>query len=349
MQSRVSGFTPSMLDRLLYEKRFLVEGWDKQMSLFPLKDWPYFQRRRTISRRIHRQDGNSAEQILSDVHAKIRAQGPLSSIDLEHDEKVSWPWGPTRISRAALECMFWRGDLIIHHRVNTRRFYDLAERHIPHAILSEPDPHSSVEAYHDWHILRRLRGIGLLWARSGEAWLEIIGAKTAERRRSLSRLQESEKVLTVAVEGLDTPLYMAAQDRQILDQISDARRPLSQATIIAPLDNLLWDRSLVRSLFGFDYVWEVYKPLSERRFGYYVLPILYGDRFIARFEPGRSDDGSVLVKNWWWESDVKLTQAMKRALIRCFRGFLRYLNAPALKISMAVARRADISWLKETI
>jgi uncharacterized protein YcaQ len=298
---------------------------------------------------MHMQDSNRAEQILSDVYAKIRAEGPLSSIDLEHDEKVSWPWGPTRISRAALESMFWRGDLIIHHRVNTRRIYDLAERHIPHTILSEPDPHSSVEAYHDWHILRRLRGIGLLWARSGEAWLEIIGAKTAERRRSLARLHESRKVLMVDVEGLDVPLYMAAQDRQILDQISDAQSRLSQATIIAPLDNVLWDRSLVRALFSFDYVWEVYKPLLERRFGYYVLPILYGDRFIARFEPGRSDDGSVLVKKWWWEPDVKPTRAMKQALIRCFRSFLRYLHAPALNVSKAAARRADIGWLDENL
>jgi hypothetical protein len=233
--------------------------------------------------------------------------------------------------------------------VNTRRFYDLAERHIPREILSEPDPHASMEAYHDWHILRRLRGIGLLWARSGEAWLEIIGAKTAERCRSLSRLHEGRKVFTVNVEGLDLPLYMAAKDRELLDRVSEARSPLPQATIIAPLDNLLWDRSLVRALFGFDYVWEVYKPVSERRFGYYVLPILYGDRFVARFEPGRSEEGSVLVKNWWWEHDVKPTPAMRQAVIRCFRTFLRYLNAPALQIHSPVARRAGISRLRENV
>jgi uncharacterized protein len=349
MQSRVSAFTPSMLDKLLYEKRALVEGWDKQMSLYPLEDWPCFQRRRAASRHMRIKDGGGAERILSDVFAEIRTRGPLSSIDLEHNEKVPWPWGPARVSRAALESLFWRGDLVIHHRVHTRRFYDLAERHIPREILSEPDPHASAEAYHDWHILRRLRGIGLLWARSGEAWLEIIGAKTAERQRSLTRLHESGKVFTVKVEGLDLPLYMAAEDKPLLDRVGEARSPLPQAAIIAPLDNLLWDRSLVRALFGFDYVWEVYKPVPERRFGYYVLPILCGDRFIARFEPGWTEDGALLVKNWWWEQDVKLTPAMRQAVIRCFRAFLRYLKAHALRVDSAVARRADIRWLKEIV
>ncbi len=349
MQSRVSDFAPSLLDKLLYEKRVLVEGWDKQMSLYPLEDWPYFHRRRAIARRLRLQDSDDADRILSDVYAKIQAQGPLSSIDLEHDEKVLWPWGPARISRAALESMFWRGDLVIHHRVHTRRFYDLAERHIPRGLLSTPDPHSSVEDYHDWHILRRLRGIGLLWARSGDAWLEIIGAKTPERCRALTRLHEGRKVLRVHVKELDVPLYMAARDRPTLDQVSAVRSPLPRATIIAPLDNLLWDRNLVRALFGFDYVWEVYKPLSERRFGYYVLPILYGDRFIARFEPGRMEDGTLHVKNWWWEHDIKLTSTMKQALIHCFRSFLRYLHAPALQINKSVAHRANIGWLKENV
>jgi uncharacterized protein len=350
MQSRVSGFMPSMLDRLLYERRTLVEGWDKQMSLYLLEDWPFFRRRRAASHPLSLNNGRSAGQVLSAVRGQIRARGPLSSIDLDHDEKVSWPWGPARISRAALESMFWRGDLVIHHRVNTRKVYDLTERHIAREILFKPDPHSSIEAYHDWHILRRLRGIGLLWARSGEAWLEILGAKTAERHRSLARLHESGQIFSVAVEGLEVPLYMAAKDRALLARVNGgARRPLSQATILAPLDNLLWDRSMIRALFDFDYVWEVYKPLSKRRFGYYVLPILYGDRFIARFEPGRTDDGAVLVKNWWWEPDIKPDPAMKQSLTRCFRSFLRYLDTQKLKIPEPVARRSGLTWLAKSI
>jgi uncharacterized protein len=349
MQSRVAGFTPRLLEGLLYGRRALVEGWDKMMAIYPVDDWPCFRRQRAMARRP-RLDGNrSAARILSAVRAEIGERGPLSSIDLEHDEKVSWPWGPARASRAALESMFWHGDLVIHHRVNTRKVYDLAQRHIPPEILAAPDPNASMAEHQDWHVLRRLRGIGLLWPRSSEAWLGIIGVKTAERARCLARLCARGRALRVVVEGLDAPLYMAAEDGALLEGLRAGRSPAARASIIAPLDNLMWDRSLIRALFGFDYVWEVYKPVPERRFGYYVLPVLYGDRFVARFEPGRDDDGAVCVKNWWWEEGIEPSAPMRRALVSCFRDFARYLGARELRVAARVARKAGIAWLQEGV
>ena len=75
---------------------------------------------------------------------------------------------------------------------------------------------------------------------------------------------------------------------------------------IAPLDNLLWDRAMLSKIFGFDYTWEVYIPAAKRKYGYYVVPILYGNRFIARFEPQKSDV-QLQIKNWWWEDDITVS------------------------------------------
>jgi uncharacterized protein len=368
MQSRVAGFTPDLLEDLLYGRRALTEGWDKVMSMYPVEDWPCFRRIRRLARRPVVKGGSGG--VIASVRAEIERRGPLSSLDLEHDQKVDWPWGPARVSRAALESMFWRGDLVIHHRVNTRKVYDLAERHVPAAILEAPDPHPSLAAYHDWHVLRRLRSVGLLWNRSGEAWLGIVGAKAPERARSLARLLRAGAVMTARVQGVEEPLYLAAEDLPTLERALGARPPAPRAAVIAPLDNLLWDRRLARALFGFDYTWEVYKPAAERVFGYYVLPVLYGDRFVARFEPARAADGSPTVKGWWWEPGAEPSDAMRAALARCFAALARGQGAggkaarpggarpgtganaarpggaPGWRVGRRLARAEGLSWLE---
>jgi uncharacterized protein YcaQ len=114
--------------------------------------------------------------------------------------------------------------------------------------------------------------------------------------------------------------------------------PPPQAAIVGPLDNLMWDRTLLRWVFDFDYVWEVYKPAAQRRYGYYVLPVLYGDRFIARFDPAYDKRRRELtIANWWWEAGVAPDEAMQAALAGCFREFLGFLGAERLRLGEAVA------------
>lgn len=101
----------------------------------------------------------------------------------------------------------------------------------------------------------------------------------------------------------------------------------SKAKILAPLDNMLWDRNLISELFGFEYRWEVYKPVSERKYGYYVLPVLYGNRFIARFEPERArKNQEFYIKNWWWEAGVEIDDQLKEEVILCLERFADYLG-----------------------
>ncbi|MCK5118718.1 MAG: YcaQ family DNA glycosylase [Candidatus Latescibacteria bacterium] len=346
LQARVSDFRPVMLRELLYEDRKLLDGWDKNMSIYGVADWPYFRRRRESALRYYGESSRPATAILPQIRKAIEERGPLSSIDLDFDQTVDWSWAPTRIARAALESMYSWGELIVHHKVHTRKVYDFASRHIPAALLSATDPNETEEQYHDWRVLRRIGGVGLLWGKSGDAWLGIPGIKSKERTAVLTRLLEQGKVVEVRVEGIGPPLYMRSEDKPRLNQTLDSDSPSPRATVMAPLDNLLWDRRLAKELFDFDYVWEVYKPVAERRWGYYVLPILYGDRFVARFEPGRDkESGALMIKNWWWESGIIPSKRMQSALRRCFKRFLRYLGTDALRMDSKIAEQADLDGL----
>ena len=131
-----------------------------------------------------------------------------------------------------------------------------------------------------------------------------------------------------------------------LDSVMESDAPLPRAAILAPLDNLLWERELVTQLFDFDYTWEVYKPIPERKYGYYVLPILYGDRFIARFEPGRDKrNGALTIKNWWWEPGATPTTEMHTVLRDCFKRFLGYLSTEKLQVDRTLVKREGLDWL----
>ncbi len=331
LQSRIDGFKPAMLRELLYKDRLLVDGWDKVMSIYLTADWPYFSRYRASSLKKQGGQDEPITPYLPLIREEIRRRGPLSSIDLEFDQTINWPWGPTRVSRAALESMALWGELIIHHKVHTRKVYDFAERHLPKDLLEAPDPNETFEQYRDWRIARRIGGVGLLWSKPGDAWLEIPDTKTAERTESIQGLLASGKLAEVNVEGISVPMYMKTEHMPLLDavlQSASKSAPAPRARFLAPLDNLLWDRRLVSELFGFDYRWEVYKPQALRTYGYYVLPVLYGDRFVARFEPGfDKKTGTFFIQNWWWEKGVRQTKALQRELEACVKRFAAYLGA----------------------
>jgi uncharacterized protein YcaQ len=348
LQSRISKFNPGMLKELLYVDRALVDGWDKNMSIYPVEDWPYFHRRREAIRGNSDQSYQAVHSILPQVRQALQERGPLSSIDLDFDQNVEWSWAPTRLARAALESMYDWGELVIHHKVHTRRVYDFASHHISPALLTSPDPNESEAQYHDWYLHRRIGSIGLAWNRAGDAWLGMYGMKSPERKSAFERLIERELLMEVAVEGIEASFYMRSEDKETLDRMLSIAAPAPRATVLAPLDNLLWDRRLVRALFDFYYIWEVYKPAVERQFGYYVLPILYGDRFVARFEPGRDkESGGLIIKNWWWEEGIRPSKTMQTALMRCFKRFLHFLEADRLIIERKTINAAGLEWLAD--
>jgi uncharacterized protein YcaQ len=349
LQSRVIGYRPSLLEELLYVDRALLDGWDKVASIYPTADWPHFARHRYAQRLGHRYRTVCSDDIAQKVIAAIRERGPLSSLDLKHEGTLLGFWGrEVRLGNAALEMLYAAGDLVVHSRSGTRRFFDLAEHVLPAQVLASSDPYETDETYRDWHVLRRVGGLGLANPSAAEYWQGIFNTDGQARRTVLARLAERGDLLPVAVEGANSrTFFLRTADLPTLQAIqTDGESSESQAAIIGALDNLMWDRSLLRWVFDFDYVWEVYKPLAQRKYGYYVLPVLYGDRFVARFQPAFDRTKRVLtIDNWWWEEGVRPDAAMESALAACLGEFIRYLSADRVALGERIAGEDSLGWV----
>ncbi|MEN8173020.1 MAG: crosslink repair DNA glycosylase YcaQ family protein, partial [Chloroflexota bacterium] len=347
-QSRVRDYRPQMLDELLYEDRRLLDGWDKMASIYRVEDWPYFSRRRVLMQEYYAEHREIVDQVAPALLQEIAKNGARCSLDFKGFKKTKWAWGPTSASRAGLEGLYKIGRLGVDHRVGSRRYFDLIERLLPKKLLGTPDPNPMDDDYQDWHILRRMGNLGLAHPQTGEHWMGIQGVKTKERREILARLLAGGEIREVRITELpDQIFYLRTTDLPTLEFVQAKQGEAAQAAIIAPLDNLIWDRKLLGTLFDFSYIWEVYKPKAKRQYGYYVLPVIYGDRFVARFDPAFDKKTRYLtIQNWWWEKDVIPDQDMEQALARCLGDFAVYLDAQEVSIGEEIE---DMGWLFSSV
>ena len=328
VQSRVSGYRPATLYELMYVERELYDYWDKMMSIVPMRDWPNLALLRAAWRERHAERRAKHAAHVETILAVIREQGPMSSLDFkaQHDVewKTDWRWGQMRAAKVLLEMLGDTGELMVSRRQGARRYYDLAERVLPDEVAARSSL-TDEEEYLNWRVARRCQGIGLVGpGMGGEAWGF---AKAPERARAIEALVERGEMTPVQVEGDGRTYHLLTRDLPYLEQ-ARATAPTPRVAFIAPLDNLLWSRKLIERLFGFRYAWEVYKPAPQRRYGYYVLPVLYGDRFVARFDP-RLDrkEGKLTILSWHWEPGESLTDELAGALHDAWAHFLAYSGA----------------------
>jgi uncharacterized protein YcaQ len=243
-------------------------------------------------------------ELVAELLDRIRRDGPLSTTDVEPRAAIDWYWRPTNQVRAILEALAQAGVLGLARRERNRRVYDLAERLFPAALLAE---RRSEDDQRRHKLLSRYRAHGLLGASGGQAeiWLGT-GRVAKDRYRRRDELIEAGTIVPIEVEGIRGPRYVLGAEIAILEdavRAVGAGEPAGDGVaFLAPLDPLAWDRDLLRSLFDFDYVWEVYVPAARRRWGYYVLPILFGDRLVGRIEPRiERATGALRIVGLWWQ------------------------------------------------
>ena len=333
LQSRVKGFRKSMLHELLYEDRKLVDYADKELSIWPTEDWPYFSSYRDRSRELGRTfDG--LEELKTRAIRYIRENGPVCSDTLPIEGEIFWHssmhWSgnwdkKSQAARSVLEQLYTDGELIIHHKKGSRKYYDRAEKYIPASVLHAENPCGDDEAFASWRVLRRIGAVALLWDKNSTAFLGI-DLNAERRKRILADLTEAGQVSSVMVEGIKTPFYYRSEDDALMRTILEGQADLKpRMSFMAPLDPLFWDKTLILALWDYRYSWEIYTPAVKRKYGYYTLPILFGDRFTGRIEAVADRKKKILcVKGLWWEPDVRQTKKLNTALERTLRNFAAF-------------------------
>jgi uncharacterized protein YcaQ len=308
--SRLGPYDRPRLDDLVYRRREFTEQWAHEASLVPAATWPLL-RHRMARHRVRpygfesflKKNAAYAEWVL----AEVRARGPLTAAD------VPWPEGAgpiagawhSSVPRAVLEAHFGRGLLAVADRLaNFARAYDLAERVLP------PEHHGREVGPEEAQ-----RGLLLLAARAhgvGTAadLADYYRMSVREARPRLAELAAAGQLRPVRVEGWREPAYLHPQAR--------APRRLDAAALLSPFDPVVWYRPRVARLFGFDYRVEIFVPQEKRRWGYYVLPFLLGDRLVARV-------------------DLKADRAGRRLLVPA-----AYLEAGARADAVAPALAAEL-------
>lgn len=333
LQSRLAGYRRGDIEVPLYRDRRLFDVWDKNMSVCSVGDWPYFSR----TREYFRPQCEKFAPAIKTITAMLRDMESACSSDFGMDEKVSWYWGKQRLAKAALECMCHAGIAVVHHKKGTRRYYCLAENVIPRHLFEGDDPNATGEDYYRWLVSRRVGSIGLLWNRGGDAWLGTLDFKSEHRNLGFSSLVTDGMLTELRVDGVKHPFYIATSNLPILLDYMDRPVPEENTRILAPLDNFLWDRKLTDELFGFEYRWEVYVPASKRQYGYYVLPVLRGNRFVGRIEM-RTDKAERILnaESFWWEDGAERSRDCAKDVRACLRRFAAYNRCGKLKVRFAL-------------
>ena len=319
--SRVPGYQSRYLHDLQPKDRLVFEYWAHAAAYLPMEDYRYAL---PIMRyfREHKDPWRKSERkIMNHVLERIAAEGPLMSRDFEVIKKKKgggwWDWKPTKI---ALQRLFFEGHLMTSERRGFQRVYDLPERVIPeHIDQSEP-----TEEDYARHLIRRgVRAYGLI--RPGEISYLRAGLGAVVRQEVAALAAEGELV-RVHVRGIDEPYYCRPETLNTTVRINNSVR------ILSPFDNVAIQRKRLSDLFDFDYQIECYVPREKRTYGYFTLPMLFGDQFVGRLD-SKADRKTGILHLFNLHFEEKFLKKIPRvALRKSVIEFMQFNNCQAIQL-----------------
>jgi len=281
--SRIEGLDPTLAEELLQPGEPLFEYWGHEACWLPMDLYPAFAFRREEFRHhpwwgdIIGQHPDVADRLIR----QIRDDGPLRSLDMEG--RGSSGWWDLKVAKKVATALWSSGELAIRERKNFQRSYDLAERVIPDDVRNlRVAKEDALEILFD----RALAGHG--WAATGtlaQTWR--LRNRPGEIRETLTRLVEKGEIVPCALvldNGKKSPGWIRPADLDLAARLDTIRPRKDRGVLLSPFDPLLWDRQRVDQLFAFHQVLEIFKPAPQRIYGYYCLPVLAGERLVARLD-----------------------------------------------------------------
>jgi uncharacterized protein YcaQ len=296
VMARVDGVARGDVWRHLFP-RHAFEHFAKERCILPTRAFPYYRRHGHEAQTPWWQHGERERRVqpklVRAVLEELRERGPLSARELtDHGavEPLDWSgWmGTGKATSMALEILWTRCDIVVTGRTESgAKIYDVPER-----VFGDVQPPD--EEFARWALRERVHAAGLLTRASGSMWSMLGGIRTTS---VVEEMTEAGELVDVVIEDsprhyLVSPSFLKMKPVRYDDRVR----------ILGPLDPLLWDRNLVRHVFDFEYVWEVYKPAHQRKWGWYVCPLLYRDTLIGRID-ARVDGNTLIVKKLWLEGD----------------------------------------------
>jgi uncharacterized protein YcaQ len=341
--ARLGALRDDALDRAAYEQRTLFDAWAHEASLvatadLPLHRWAMRTWLAAPSPRAERAraflDANAAfsEELIDE----LRARGPLRARDLEDRSAQPWVHGwwtdevSARQTIARLLQMLWiTGRVGVSGRIGIERVWDVFERCLPPGVHAAAAPADLTDEQAERAAaLRAVRMLGV--ARAGHVRAHFLRRRYQQLPQTLATLVRAGELETVGVDGLRGDWFAAPQD---LDALAGAA-PGTRTTALSPFDNLLCDRARTSELFGFDHRLEIYVPARQRRWGYYVLPILHRERLVARADMAIDRSAGVLrVLALHREPGVRRTPALDRAVTRALERLAAWRGADAVHVA----------------
>lgn len=270
--SRLGPYPMDVLDHMAYRDRELFEFWAHRACLVPTELYPMlrWKMERYAAHKPWETIGDDAAAFVETVYRQVADRGPVGISGLDGAGPRSGWWGWSR-GRLALEWLFASGRVSVSGRRNFERLYDLTERVLPPGVLTAPAPEP--EEAQRLMVLTSAKALGVATAADLAGYL-ILPKRVAYVR--VAELVADGRLLPVRVEGWRHPAYLHPE--------AASPGPTDARALLSPFDSLVWDRPRMQRLFGFEYTIEIYVPAAKRRYGYYVLPFLLGERLVARVD-----------------------------------------------------------------
>lgn len=314
LASRIPDYQSEWLDELVEEGR-VFEYFASDAGYLPMKDFrftlPVKQAFKTGGKPVTKAEADLMKQILD----RVERDGPVRVGDFEYDRlEASTGWWDWRPAKVALERLYLDGELMIRRSKTFQKIYDLPVNFVPTEIDKQMP---TAEEYAQHIIYRTLKVMGLAYAKDISWWARRVKGNSV--KKELLNLVELGAVKQVQVEGLKDPLYMLPK-RENLPEVSN------EVFILSPFDILNVFRYRLRDFFNFDYQLECFVPAPQRQYGYFSLPVLAGDTFIARMDAKADRKNKVLIIHNLHFEPVKLQSDQLLKFVNSLKAFIFFNN-----------------------